>query len=302
VGYSTHENPHNMVAVQMALAKGARILERHVGIGTPDAPLNDYSSDPQSLIEWVKSINSAQEMLGNTDGVFEPISSEIEALQGLRRGVFVNQEVQSGAKISDSAVFFAIPLQPGQYVANEWGKYQDYVATDKIGIGEPVAISNSVVTNAQSAIWKIVEKARELFKNTGTVIPSQSHLEISHHYGIDRFDDFGLLMLTVVNRDYCKKLLGLLPNQVHPEQFHKLKEETFHCLWGEVDLWLDERHQILRPGDVITVQPGVRHKFSSGSGAVIEEISSTHIKDDSYYSDESISRNPNRKTFVMFWN
>lgn len=302
VGYSTHENPFNMAAVQMALAKGARILERHVGIGTSDSPLNDYSSDPQSLAEWVKSIEIAREMLGNTDGVFEPVPSEIEALQGLRRGVFVSREVRPGDTISDDAVFFAIPLQPGQLVANEWGKYQECVATNQVGRDEPLTISNTIVTDAQSAVWKIVEKARELFNSAGIIFPSQSHLEISHHYGIDRFDNYGLLMLTVVNRDYCKKLLGLLPNQNHPEQFHKLKEETFHCLWGEVELWLDDKLQLLKPGDVITVQPGVRHKFSSASGAVIEEISSTHIKDDSYYTDDSISKNPNRKTFVMFWN
>jgi hypothetical protein len=34
---------------------------------------------------------------------------------------------------------------------------------------------------------------------------------------------------------------------------------------------------------------------------VIEEISSTHIKDDSGYSDPAISRNDQRKTYVTNW-
>jgi N-acetylneuraminate synthase len=34
---------------------------------------------------------------------------------------------------------------------------------------------------------------------------------------------------------------------------------------------------------------------------VFEEISSTHIVDDSFYTDPSIARNPKRKTFLAHW-
>jgi N-acetylneuraminate synthase len=34
---------------------------------------------------------------------------------------------------------------------------------------------------------------------------------------------------------------------------------------------------------------------------VIEEISSTHYKEDSFYTDESINQNPNRKTLLTYW-
>ena len=57
----------------------------------------------------------------------------------------------------------------------------------------------------------------------------------------------------------------------------------------------------LKKGDVVTVEPGVRHEFSSTNGCIIEEVSSTHYVDDSYYTDESISKNKNRKTFVTHW-
>ena len=150
-------------------------------------------------------------------------------------------------------------------------------------------------------LFRSVQEARELFGTSGVTLPQHADLEISHHYGLDKFSETGLLMVTVVNREYCKKLLGVLPGQVHPEQYHNKKEESFHCLAGELDIWLDGEHSVMRPGDVVLVQPGVRHKFSSKTGCVIEEISSTHFKDDSYYTDESISQNPNRKTFVSFW-
>ena len=35
-------------------------------------------------------------------------------------------------------------------------------------------------------------------------IPGDIDLEISHHYGIEKFDKFGLVLLTLVNREYCK--------------------------------------------------------------------------------------------------
>jgi hypothetical protein len=57
----------------------------------------------------------------------------------------------------------------------------------------------------------------------------------------------------------------------------------------------------LRPGDLVTVNRGVRHLFRTATGVVFEEISSTHFKDDSYYTDESIAANRNRKTYLTYW-
>ena len=97
------------------------------------------------------------------------------------------------------------------------------------------------------------------------------------------------------------KILVLFPGQKHPEQYHKQKEETFHVLYGEMKLELDGQKSICKPGDVITVLPGVRHAFSSDNGAVVEELSTTHFKDDSYYTDQSIMENKNRKTMLAYW-
>ncbi|SVD74552.1 uncharacterized protein METZ01_LOCUS427406, partial [marine metagenome] len=34
---------------------------------------------------------------------------------------------------------------------------------------------------------------------------------------------------------------------------------------------------------------------------VVEELSTTHFKDDSYYTDQSIMENKNRKTMLAYW-
>ena len=108
-------------------------------------------------------------------------------------------------------------------------------------------------------------------------------------------------MINVINRNYCKKLLVILPGQLHPEQYHKQKEETFHILYGKIVLELDGKSRTCVRGDVITILPKVRHSFSSEFGAVIEEISTTHYEDDSYYSDQAIMKNKQRKTLLTYW-
>ena len=107
-------------------------------------------------------------------------------------------------------------------------------------------------------------------------------------------------MVTLVNREYCKKILVCLPNQLHPEQYHLEKEETFNILYGSLELKIDGVTKMLNVGDLVTIAPNQRHEFVSPTGAVIEEISSTHFKSDSYYTDKTIELNPSRKSFVKW--
>jgi N-acetylneuraminate synthase len=52
---------------------------------------------------------------------------------------------------------------------------------------------------------------------------------------------------------------------------------------------------------VVNIEPGVRHSFYTASGCIIEEISSTHFKDDSFYTDPRIAQNKSRKTLLTYW-
>lgn len=301
VGYSTHEDPNDLDAVKMAVAKGARILERHVGVPTEEAQLNAYSSDPRLVRDWSESIQRALSACGRRDGVFEPIAAEIEALRGLRRGVYARNELTENQNLKEKDVFFAIPIKGDQLSANDWSKYRKHVSRSLIRKDEALTQRNLTIEDNHTKVQRIVESARSLFAEARIVLPTRSELEISHHYGIDRFAEFGLLMVTVVNREYCKKFLGILPGQQHPEQWHELKEETFNCIHGQLEMRLDGEWMTLRPGDSLTVKPGVRHLFKSESGCVVEEISSTHHIADSFYTDQAIMSNAERKTFVDFW-
>lgn len=301
VGYSTHEDPAETMPVAMAIAKGATLFEKHVGIATDTYALNTYSATPAQARAWLEAAAKAYAIAGVAGVRIEPSRAELDALRDLRRGVFLKRDVAAGERISNADVFFAIPTQPGQVTANDWSKYSAYTATAAMTASGPVMAVQTQREEIRARVLSIVGRVKDLLAESRSVVPGEAELEISHHYGLDRFDEVGITMVTVVNRHYCKKLIVVLPGQVHPEQYHERKEETFHVLHGDLRIRLDGVERVCRPGAVVTIAPGVRHAFDSATGAVFEEISSTHFVDDSFYTDPEISRNRNRKTHIRYW-
>jgi len=301
IGFSTHENPDNLDMVKLAIAKGATIFEKHVGVPTERYALNNYSATPQQVQRWLGAARDAWTMCGVWDTRLPANDAEMASIRSLRRGVFARRLILEGETISGGDVFFAFPPQPSQYLANDWSKYASFRATRRIEKNGALTTENASRRDVREKIYAIAQQVKKFIGEAHVTVPGEAELEISHHYGLDRFDEVGLTMLTVINRGYCKKLLVLLPGQSHPEQFHKQKEETFHVLHGDIRLELDGKPSVCRPGDVVTVEPGVRHAFSSKSGAVIEEISSTHFKGDSFYTDPAINANTERKTSLAYW-
>jgi len=301
IGFSTHEDPSNTDIVKMAVAKGATIFEKHVGVETEKYALNAYSASPLQIQAWLEAARYAFTVCGVGDQRLPENTAEKASLRSLRRGVFLRHDVKAGATITNDDVYFAFPPEDGQFTANDWSKYAQFTSSSKISKDAALTPTNAKRMDTRDTIWKIAQKVSNLIKESKITVPGGIDLEISHHYGLDKFDQVGLTMFTVVNRGYCKKLLVSLPGQQHPEQYHNKKEETFHVLHGEVHISLNGEKRVCLPGEVINVEPGVRHAFVSPTGSVIEEISSTHYKDDSYYTDESIMKNKMRKTHLTYW-
>jgi len=301
IGFSTHEDPSNTDIVKMAVAKGVTIFEKHVGVETEKFALNAYSASPLQIQAWLEAARYAFTVCGVGDQRLPENTAEKASLRSLRRGVFLRHDVKAGATITNDDVYFAFPPEEGQFTANDWSKYAQFTSSSRISKDAALTPSNAKRMDTRDTIWKIAQKVSNLIKESKITVPGGIDLEISHHYGLDKFDQVGLTMFTVVNRGYCKKLLVSLPGQQHPEQYHNKKEETFHVLHGEVHISLNGEKRVCFPGEVINVEPGVRHAFVSPTGSVIEEISSTHYKDDSYYTDESIMNNKMRKTHLTYW-
>jgi sialic acid synthase SpsE/quercetin dioxygenase-like cupin family protein len=301
IGFSTHERPELLDAVKLAVAKGAAILERHVGVPTERYPLNAYSSTPAQAAEWIHAALSAARMCG-VSGERAPFSAgEIRDLHGLRRGVFVREAIRAGESIDSAKLFLAIPTSGGQFTANDLSKYARLRAITDIPAKGAVNVENAALTDRRQAINDIVKQVREFVRVSKVPLPSKADVEVSHHYGVERFAETGAVLLSFVNRSYCKKAIVMLPGQSHPEHQHKVKEETFFVLHGSMRIRLDGVEQAVSAGDSVLVEPGVRHSFSTETGVIFEEISSTHIAQDSFYTDETITANPARKTYVTYW-
>lgn len=301
VGYSTHERPDNYDAVKMAISLGASIFEKHAAVATEKYAVNAYSITPEQAEKWLQSAAHAYEMLGEFDVRYPAPPGETAALADLARGVFVKEPVKAGEVIKPSNIFLAMPRVDGQIVAQDLSKYTEYVAKTDIPAKGAVMSASVESKDNRMLVHKIVRDVKALLKKSKVAVPGQVELEISHHYGIDRFYEYGITMITVVNREYCKKLIVVLPGQVHPEQLHKIKEETYHVLYGNVTVHLNGETYEKKANDVLVVPREHTHSFETKNGCIIEEISSSHILNDSYYTDPAISANPNRKTFVTYW-
>jgi N-acetylneuraminate synthase len=122
-------------------------------------------------------------------------------------------------------------------------------------------------------------------------------------YGLEQFRQTGCIIVNLINREYCEKLLIVLPSQSHPMHAHKKKEETFRVLWGDLEIDLNGNRLQLEAGDKLLVERGAMHGFSSVGGAIVQEVSTTHIIGDSYYKDPKVrDLDPmQRKTIIKSW-
>lgn len=301
IGFSTHEEPNNYIPVRLAFAKGARLFERHVGLNTEKYTLNAYSSTPEHIKAWITAYQEAQEACGGEFRSPAPLE-ERESLRSLMRGVYAKNAIAQGELLSREKVFFAVPLQDGQLTSGDW--VDCYVADQNYAANEPVqdAAANSPLSKDES-IYRIMLEVRGMLNKARVPIGEESSIELSHHYGLERFREFGAVIINCINREYCKKLIIQLPRQKHPYHFHKIKEETFQLLYGDMEVEKEGRRMTLKPGDTVLVEPEEWHKFHTLHGAIFEEISTTHHNNDSYYEDERIARLPRdtRKTYIDNW-
>jgi len=288
IGFSTHEEPDNYASVQIAYAKGARLFERHVGMETKKHTLNSYSSRPEQIARWITAYKQAVAACGGEHRI--PASpDEIASLRSLMRGVFAGEQIKKGDKLNRDKIYFAMPLHDRQLPSGDW--FEGIDADRDYAPDEPV---NEAVANfplpPEEIIYQILLQVKGMLNNARIQIGKDTSIELSHHYGLERFREFGAVIMNCINRKYCKKLIIQLPRQKHPYHFHKSKEETFQLLYGDLEVELDGKRITPQVGDTILVRPGEWHKFHTLDGAIFEEVSTTHFDNDSFYEDERIAR------------
>jgi len=301
IGWSTHENPDELTAIQIAVAKGATIFERHVGKKTDKIDLNLYSSTPEQVDNWIQAYKHAKMLCGSSERVLN--QEEVDSIDTLKRGVFAKKDLKKGDAVSREDVFFAMPYEENQVESGHWK--EGIVLNCDVKKNVPLLYGKvDIPHNPEYVILaQAVHRVKALLNESHISLNSEFAVEYSHHYGISKFEEFGAILIDCINREYCKKIIVQLPGQKHPSHFHKLKEETFQVLHGELIVNVDGRVRTLKPGDVYLVMPGVWHSFSTDTGCVFEEVSTTHYNNDSVYKDHSINalEREERKTIVDHW-
>ena len=301
VGFSTHEEPENYDSVRIAVAKGASIFEKHVGIPTESYALNAYSATPAQAGKWLDAAADAVAICGMSGRRKDITAKEIEDIQPLYRGAYANREILKGERIKDSDVFLAMPNVAGQVIASSISKYNELTADATIAAGAPVMESSVRAQGLRNHVNQIRYRLKAVLQEGRIVLPPRVEVEISTHYGIERFDQWGAVLVKVLNRAYSKMLIVMFPGQSYPRHFHRQKEESFHLLRGDLSIEVEGMRRDMKAGDLLSILPGVRHSFQTRNGAIVEEIATTYLNGDSVYEDETINQNANRKIELTLW-
>lgn len=302
IGWSTHEDPNDMDPLKVAYAMGGRMFERHVGIPTDKIKLNNYSSTPEQVHGWFSAFKKTVDLCGSVTRLPSP-KEEVESLEALQRGTYLKSDKKAGEALTIDDVYFAIPFQNNQLPSGKFKK--GTVLKADLKKDEPVFLSsiNLPENPDEQIIQTALHEVKAMLNEARVPLTSDFRVEYSHHYGIKNFREVGAILIDLINREYCKKIIIQLPNQKHPLHFHKRKEETFYVLSGVLHLTVDGQKRTLHPGEKALIQPGVWHSFSTETGTIFEEISTTHYNDDSFYKDKEINKmkREERKTVVDHW-
>lgn len=137
---------------------------------------------------------------------------------------------------------------------------------------------------------EFLNKALMILYKANIVFPKVATISIYHHLGEKQFEKTGAVFINIVNREYCKSYVIMLPNQRYPKHYHKIKMESFYILYGT--LWIEVNGVIhyLKAGEMLHIERGEDHSFWSDEGVVFEEISTNYMKNDSFYLDDEIQK------------
>ena len=163
------------------------------------------------------------------------------------------------------------------------------------------------------------KRAADMIRTAGIHVTGQEAAGIEVvDFGLSRLQKEGVQVLTLVQTERISvKVLALFPNQTEPEHWHPPvagdpgKEETVRVISGTLYFYIPGentfkegflvkgkehcytmRHEIvMRPGDQITLAPGVKHWFQARDEGVVMYSFSTIARDAlDQFTDKEIVR------------
>ena len=178
IGWSTHESPSDLLPVQLAVALGAELFERHVGVKTEKTPLNAYSSTPDEVDLWIKAKQRAQALCGPKERQ-QASAAEQSAIDSLKRGVYAKTKIRKGAVLESDDVYFSIPYIDGQL---DSGRFKPgTICLEDCGVNAPL-FENMVklpVSENKLVIKHAVHEVKALLKKAKIHLGPEFKVELS---------------------------------------------------------------------------------------------------------------------------
>jgi N-acetylneuraminate synthase len=219
-------------------------------------------------------------------------ATEKQSLAALKRGVYLKGDISAGHTFTKDDFYYAMPCQEGQYNASHIHSILGTKAVGSLSTNQPLMTTDNRTSLNDKIVSKIIRQTTGILADAKIPLAGNESIEISAHYGLESFAEHGALIIDKINREYCKKIIVVTPGQSHPTHRHVKKEEAFELLHGDCTLVLNNKTIQMVKGKPVLIARGVSHSFSSESGCVIEEVSTTHIPGDSIYDDAHINTLP----------
>lgn len=137
-----------------------------------------------------------------------------------------------------------------------------------------------------------LKEIRTLLKQSHAVLPKECEVKLYHHGGINNFASIGAVFISVIQHDYCKFLVVMAKGQSYPVHYHRIKDESYFILHGQLDVKIEDEYSHLTKGEIINVPRRFTHSFSTDTGCVFEEVSTAYLNNDSVYEDIAVRNMP----------
>ena len=98
---------------------------------------------------------------------------------------------------------------------------------------------------------------------------------------------WGYELILANTEKYCGKILHINKGWKCSLHYHKIKDETFYVLSGEVIIEHEHERKVMLPGNSVRILPEELHRFTGIKDSDIIEISTHHFDEDSYRIEKS---------------
>ena len=131
---------------------------------------------------------------------------------------------------------------------------------------------------------KLADRAAGIvISKPGVTVITKQELENSFNNSIKTvLKDWGQEEWIVNNEKYCGKKMLIKQDYYCSYHMHKIKEETFYILDGELELIHNGKYIKVGKGETLHLKPGEYHSFRALKDTIFFEFSTQHLDEDNY--------------------